>query len=317
MSCSIPSTSFCYHLCALLSYRIVSYFILSCSHSSRDAGSGTDWEDSEDEYLRTSLGLNLTLHPSQAGSPSKLRAAIERATHTHRSYEDQPVSRTAAAHPLGGSGSGSGCGSEISRPYSAVVDPSPMWVESKLPSVRAKNVRDTTTDHKMSPLFSSTRADPKPRSKSATAGRRPVSGLGPGSGPGSGTNPRLSSPCSMHREKERGRQLNPPIVSYGAGVSHIHSQKQRARPNMSEDYSRVSGGYHTRLSSAGTSRKPFTAGSTNSPIKPRAVDARRIVSNSNSSALLPSRGGSALEDKLAFMFSSDVIHRLDSIVPLR
>ena len=298
----------------ILSHRILFYLILSCSHSSRDAGSGTDWEDSEDEYLRTSLGLNLTLQPSQAGSPSKLRAAIERATHTHRSYEDQPVSRTAAAHPLG---LGSGSGSEISRPYSAVVDPSPMWVESKLPSVRAKNVRDTTTDHKMSPLFSSTRADPKPRSKSATAGRRPVSGLGPGSGPGSGTNPRLSSPCSMHREKERGRQLNPPIVSYGAGVPHIHSQKQRARPNMSEDNSRVSGGCHTRLSSAGTSRKPFTAGSTNSPIKPRAVDARRIVSNSNSSALLPSRGGSALEDKLAFMFSSDVIHRLDSIVPLR
>jgi hypothetical protein len=107
-------------------------------------------------------------------------------------------------------------------------------------------------------------------------------------------------------------------MSYGSGVPSIYNQRQRQRPNISEEHTRASGGYGARLTSAGASRKPFTAGSTNSPIKPRAVELKRAVPNS--AAPLPARGGGgggALEDKLAFMFSSDVINRLDSIVPLR
>jgi hypothetical protein len=301
---------------SLICYPLICHY----AHSGRDAGSGTDWEDSEDEYLRTSLGLNLALPPSssQMGSPSKLRAVVERATHTQRRYEEKSVNRSAASHPLS---HGSGSGSEMCRPNSAVVDPSPMWVESKLPSVRAsKNTRDATADQKMGPLFSNERVDSKPRSKSATGGRRPAPGSGPGSGIGSGPSPspHPSSPGSIHREG-RGRQVNPSVMSYGSGVPSIYSQKQRQRPNISEEHTRASAGYGARLSSAGTSRKPFTAGSTNSPIKPRAVESKRAVPNS--AAPLPARGGGggggALEDKLAFMFSSDVINRLDSIVPLR
>jgi hypothetical protein len=306
----------------LLSY-FSSYIFCYSAHSGRDAGSGTDWEDSEDEYLRTSLGLNLARppSPSQMGSPSKLRAAVERATQTQRRHEQSSVSRSAVFHPLS-HGSGSGSGSEICRPNSAVVDPSPMWVESKFPSVRAsRNMCDATTDQKMGPLFSSTSVDSKPRSKSATGGRRPAPVSGPGSGTGSGPSPHPSSPGCIHREG-RGRQVNPSVVSYGLGVPSIYNQRQRQRPNMKEDHTRASGGYGARLSSAGTSRKPFTTGSANSPIKPRAVESKRVVTNS--AALLPARGGGgggggggAMENKLAFMFSSDVINRLDSIVPLR
>lgn len=310
---------------------------------SRDRGTKSDREESENEYLTTSLRADPPVPLSTASRSSPAALSYVRYDQEQDQYAGGELSITSMnirqgqgqangqmqGYQMLGQGQGQGQGqrqmyvsagrqgSGPNRPNSAALETNRNWTDTMLPSVKVgkhMNGNNLASINKAAPSSSSTaRVEIRPRSKSATVGRRP--------------GPSLPSPGAIYRDQTR--QTNPAAIFVGSGITNNYSQNQKNRTSSGDDLYGTSNGNSTRLSSAGTSRKSTTTVGKTQNIKlsdsslstPKigvadqnrtARDMRRNSANYNQVPLAPKEV--AKEEKLAFMYGNDVINRLDSIV---